>query len=99
MNDLINSKEALDFNYVIQNWTYKMQAYSVKISLITYFVDNSTNFEIKENKPYLTSPKGSVQIPDKFKNIIAYILKQETINERNLRNQFKDVSGDILRMS
>ena len=100
LNDLINSKEALDVvTNSIQNWTYKMQAYSVKKIVsegATYFVDNSTNFEIKENKPYLTSPKGSVQIPDKFKNIIAYILKQETINERNLRNQFKDVPGDIL---
>ena len=100
LNDLINSKEALDVvTNSIQNWTYKMQAYSVKKIVsegATYFVDNSTNFEIKENKAYLTSPKGSVQIPDKFKNLIAYILKQETINERNLRNQFKDVSGDIL---
>ena len=100
LNDLINSKEALDVvTNSIQNWTYKMQAYSVKKIVsegATYFVDNSINFEIKENKPYLISPKGSVQIPDKFKNIIAYILKQETINERNLRNQFQNVSGDII---
>ena len=100
LNDLINSKEALDIvTNSIQNWRYKMQAYSVKKIVsegATYFVDNSINFEIKENKSYLISPKGSVQIPDKFKNIIAYILKQQTINERNLRNQFKDVSGDIL---
>ena len=101
LNDLINSKEALDVvTNSIQNWTYKMQAYSVKKIVsegATYLVDKSINFEIKENKPYLTSPKGSVQIPDEFKNIIDYILKQENINERNLRNQFKDVSGDILR--
>ena len=100
LNDLINSKEALDVvTNSIQNWTYNMQAYSVKKIVsdgATYLVDNSINFEIKENKPYLTSSKGSVQIPDKFKNIVAYILKQETINERNLRNQFKDVPGDIL---
>jgi hypothetical protein len=100
LNNVINSKEALDVvTNSIQNWTYNMQAYSVKKIVsdgTTYFVDNSINFEIKENKPYLTSLKGSVQIPDKFKNIIAYILKQETINERNLRNQFKNVSGDIL---
>ena len=100
MNDLINSKEALDVvTNSIQNWTYKMQAYSVKKIVsegATYIVDNSINFEIKEDKPYLTSLKGSVQIPDKFKNIIAYILKQETINERNLRNQFKNISDNII---
>ena len=100
LNNLINSKEALDVvTNSIQNWTYKMQAYSVKKIVsegATYFVDNSINFEIKENKPYLTSLKGSVQIPDKFKNIIAYILKQETINEKNLRDQFKGIHHDII---
>ena len=100
LNDLINSKEALEVvANSIQNWTYKTQAYSIKKIVSegpTYFVDNSINFEIKENKPYLTSSKGNVQIPDKFKNIIAYILKQETINAKNLRDQFKDVSGDII---
>ena len=60
-------------------------------------IDNSIKFETKENKPYLTSPKGSVQIPDKFKNIIDYILKQQTINEKNLRDQIKEVSGNIIR--
>ena len=100
LNNVINSKKALDVvTNSIQNWTYNMKAYSVKKIVsdgATYFIDNSINFEIKENKPYLTSLKGSVQIPDKFKNIIAYILKQETVNERSLRNQFKNVSGDIL---
>ena len=100
LNNLINSKEALDVvTNSIQNWTYKMHAYSIKKIAsegATYFVDNSINFEIKENKSYLTSSKGSVQIPDKFKKIVDYILKQETINEKNLRDQFKEVSGNII---
>jgi hypothetical protein len=76
-----------------------MQPYSIK-SIVsegsTYLIDNSIKFEIRENKSYLTSLKGSVQIPDKFKNIIDYILKQETINEKKLRDQFKDVSSNII---
>ena len=76
-----------------------MQPYSVKKIVSegpTYIVDNSINFEIKENKPYLTSLKGSVQIPDKFKNIIAHILKQEKVNEMSLRDQFKDIPDKII---
>ena len=76
-----------------------MQAYSIKNIVsdgTTYFVDNTIKLQIKENKSYLTSLKGSVQIPDKFKNIIDYILKQETINEKNLKDQFKEVSINII---
>ena len=101
LTNIINSKEALEIvTNAIYNWKYEMQAYSIKNIVIegpTYLVDNSINFEIKENKPYLTSSKGSVQIPDKFKNIIAFIIKQETINERNLRDQFKEISNDIIK--
>ena len=100
LNNLINSKEALEIvNNAINDWTYNTQAYSIKNIVTegsTYLVDNSINFEIKENKPYLTSLKGSVQIPDKFKNIIVYILKQETINEKKVRDQFKDISDNII---
>ena len=100
LNNLINSKEALEIvNNAINDWTYNTQAYSIKNIVTegsTYLVDNSINFEIKENKPYLTSLKGSVQIPDKFKNIIVYILKQETINEKKVRDQFKGISDNII---
>jgi len=100
LNNIVNSKEALEVvTNAIQNWTYRMQPYSIKNILsegATYLIDNSIKFEIKENKSYLTSSKGSVQIPEKFKNIIAYMLKQETINEKNLRDQFKDVPGNII---
>ena len=100
LNNVVNSKEALEVvTNAIQNWTYRMQPYSIK-SIVsegsTYLIDNSIKFEIRENKSYLTSLKGSVQIPDKFKNIIDYILKQETINENKLRDQFKDVSSNII---
>jgi len=100
LNNVVNSKEALEVvTNAIQNWTYRMQPYSIK-SIVsegsTYLIDNSIKFEIRENKSYLTSLKGSVQIPDKFKNIIDYILKQETINEKKLRDQFKDVSSNII---
>ena len=101
LTNIINSKEALEIvTNAIHNWKYEMQAYSIKDVVFegtTYQIDNSIKFETKENKPYLTSPKGSVQIPDKFKNLIAFILKQETINERNLRNQFKEISNDIIK--
>ena len=100
LNNIVNSKEALEVvTNAIQNWTYRMQPYSIKNILsegATYLIDNSIKFEIKENKSYLTSSKGSVQIPEKFKNIIAYMLKQETINEKNLRDQFKDVPDNII---
>ena len=101
LTNIINSKEALEIvTNAIHNWKYEMQAYSIKNVVLegtTYQIDNSIKFETKENKPYLTSPKGSVQIPDKFKNLIAFIIKQETINERNLRNQFKEISNDIIK--
>jgi len=100
LNNVVNSKEALEVvTNAIQNWTYKMQAYSIKNIVSegsTYLIDNSIKFETRENKSYLTSLNGNVQIPDKFKNIVAYILKQETINEKNLRNQFKGVSSNII---
>ena len=100
LNNIVNSKEALEVvTNAIQNWTYRMQPYSIKNILsegATYLIDNSIKFEIRENKSYLTSSKGSVPIPEKFKNIIAYMLKQETINEKNLRDQFKDVSSNII---
>jgi len=100
LNNVVNSKEALEVvTNAIQNWTYKMQAYSIKNIVSegsTYLIDNSIKFETRENKSYLTSLNGNVQIPDKFKNIVAYILKQESINEKNLRDQFKGVSGNII---
>ena len=100
LNNVINSKETLDVvTNAIHNWTYEMQAYSIKNIVsdgTTYFVDNTIKLQIKENKSYLTSLKGSVQIPDKFINIIDYILKQETINEKNLKDQFKEVSINII---
>ena len=100
LNKVVNSKEALEVvTNAIQNWTYKMQAYSIKNIVSegsTYLIDNSIKFETRENKSYLTSLNGNVQIPDKFKNIVAYILKQESINEKNLRDQFKGVSGNII---
>jgi len=100
LNDIINSKEALDIiTNAVNNWTYKMQGYSIKnivSSGPTYLIDNSIKFEIKENKPYLTSPKGSVQIPDKFKDLIAYIMQQEVVNVKSLKDEFKGISSDVI---
>ena len=76
-----------------------MQGYSIKnivSSGPTYLIDNSIKFEIKENKPYLTSPKGSVQIPDKFKDLIAYIMQQEVVNVKSLKDEFKGISSDVI---
>ena len=100
LNDIINSKEALDIiTNAVNNWTYKMQGYSIKnivSSGPTYLIDNSIKFETKENKPYLTSPKGSVQIPDKFKDLIAYIMQQEVVNVKSLKDEFKGISSDVI---
>ena len=100
LTSLINSKEALDVvTNAIHDWTYEMKGYSIKNIVSvgpTYLIDNSIKLKIKENKTYLISPKGSVQVPEKFKDIIEYILKQETLNEKNLRDQFKRTSGNII---
>ena len=100
LNNVINSRETLDIvTNAIHNWTYKMQGYSIKnivSSGPTYFIDSSIKFETKQNKYYLTSPKGRVQIPDEFKDLIAYIMQQEVVNLKSLKDQFKGISSDVI---
>lgn len=96
LDGIINSKEALDVvKNTIQNWSYEMKEYSIKNIVNegpSYLVDNSIQFQIKANKPYLTSLKGSVEIPEEFRRLIEYIVKQKSINEKILKNQFQNVS-------
>ena len=42
------------------------------------------------------SPKGRVQIPDKLKDLIAYIMQQEVVNVKSLKDQFKGISSDAI---
>jgi len=100
LDKIINSEEALqvvinDFN----NWSYEMKEYSIKsvmASGLIYSIDKTIKFELKANKSYLTSSKGSVEIPNKFILLIEYIMKQETISEKNLKNQFQNIPVDII---
>jgi len=100
LNDIINSSKALEsVKENIKNWQYPIQEYSIKTIVSegpSYLIDKSIKFETKEGKPYLTSAKGSVQIPDKFKSLIEFIIVQESINEKSLKAQFQDISDEII---
>jgi len=100
LNDIINSSKALEsVKENIKNWQYPIQEYSIKTIVSegpSYLIDKSIKFETKEGKPYLTSAKGSVVIPDKFKSLIEFIIVQESINEKSLKAQFQDISDEII---
>ena len=100
LNDIINSSKALEsVKENIKNWQYPIQEYSIKTIVSegpSYLIDKSIKFETKEGKPYLTSAKGSVQIPGKYKSLIEFIIVQESINEKSLKAQFQDISDEII---
>ena len=100
MNSIINSDEAMhEVTKNINQWPYQMKHFSLKNLLSKghfYAIDKSVKFEKSNNKPCLKSPKGMVEIPQKFSPLIEYIMQQETINEKNLKIQFEHISDVII---
>ena len=100
LDKILNSEEATEFVMSsFKNWSYEMKEYSIKSIMESgpnYNIDKSIKIELKDKKAYLTSLKGSVEIPNKFNLLIQYIMKQETINEKNLKVQFEHISNDII---
>ena len=100
LEKILNSEEATQIVMnSFKNWSYDMKEYSIKSIMESgpnYNIDKSIKIELKDKKNYLTSIKGSVEIPNKFDLLIQYIMKQETINEKNLKIQFEHISNDII---
>ena len=100
LEKILNSEEATEIIMnSFKNWSYDMKEYSIKSIVESgpdYNIDKSIKIELKDKKNYLTSLKGSVEIPNKFDLLIQYIMKQETINEKNLKIQFEHISDDII---
>ena len=100
LNTIINSKEAV--NEVTNNincWPYQIKNFSLKNLLYegpVYFIDKSVKFEKIKNKPFLKSPKAMVEIPEKFETLIEFLLRQETISKNKIKNEFKNISNDLI---
>jgi ribosomal protein L16 Arg81 hydroxylase len=100
ISNVINSEEAInDVTKNIKQWPYQIKNYSLK-SLLSegpvYLVDKSVKFEKSNNKSFLKSPKAMVEIPQKFETIIEFSLRQETISKNKIKNEFKNISNDII---
>ncbi|MDB2387636.1 cupin domain-containing protein [Alphaproteobacteria bacterium] len=100
LSNVINSEEAVnDVTKNIKQWPYQIKNFSLK-SLLSegpvYFVDKSVKFEKSKNKSFLKSPKATVEIPQKFETIIEFLLRHETINKNKIKNEFKNISNDII---
>jgi len=100
LSNVINSEEAVnDVTKNIKQWPYQIKNFSLK-SLLSegpvYLVDKSVKFEKSKNKSFLKSPKAMVEIPQKFETIIEFLLRQETINKNKIKNEFKNISNDII---
>ena len=63
---------------------------------ISYFIDSSIKFEKSKSKSFLKSPKAIVEVPEKFEILIQFILKHETISENKIKNEFKNISNNII---
>ncbi|MDC0969140.1 cupin domain-containing protein [Alphaproteobacteria bacterium] len=100
LDKIINSNDALHLaKQNIQNWQYEMKECSLRTIVSegpTYFIDNSIKFEKSKNKSFLKSPKAIVEVPEKFEILIQFILKHETISENKIKNEFKNISNDII---
>lgn len=100
ISNVINSEEAInEVTKNIKQWPYQMKNFSLKNLLSegpVYHVDKSVKFEKNKNKSFLKSPKAMVEIPQKFETIIEFLLRQETISENKIKNEFKNVSNDII---
>jgi len=100
LDKILNSEEATEVVMSsFKNWSYEMKEYSIKSIMElgpNYNIDKSIKIELKDKKNYLTSLKGSVEITKKFNLLIQYNMKQETINEKNLKIQFEHISDDII---
>lgn len=100
ISNVINSEEAInEVTKNIKQWPYQMKNFSLKNLLSegpVYQVDKSVKFEKNKNKSFLKSPKAMVEIPQKFETIIEFLLRQETISENKIKNEFKNVSNDII---
>ncbi|MDA8687447.1 cupin domain-containing protein [bacterium] len=100
LDKIINSKDALNVaNQNIQNWQYEMKECSLRNIISegpTYFIDNSIKFEKSKSKSFLKSPKAIVEVPEKFEILIQFILKHETISENKIKNEFKNISNNII---
>jgi ribosomal protein L16 Arg81 hydroxylase len=100
LSNVINSEEAVnDVTKNIKQWPYQIKNFSLK-SLLSegpvYFVDKSVKLEKSKNKSFLKSPKAMVEIPQKFETIIEFLLRHETINKNKIKNEFKNISNDII---
>ena len=100
ISNVINSEEAInEVTKNIKQWPYQMKNFSLKNLLSegpVYQVDKSVKFEKNKNKSFLKSPKAMVEIPQKFETIIEFLLRQETISENKIKNEFKNISNDII---
>ena len=100
ISNVINSEEAInDVTRNIKQWPYQIKNFSLK-SLLSegpvYLVDKSVKFEKSKNKSFLKSPKALVEIPQKFETIIEFLMRQETISKNTIKNEFKNMSNDII---
>ena len=100
ISNVINSEEAInDVTKNIKQWPYQIKNFSLK-SLLSegpvYLVDKSVKFEKSKNKSFLKSPKALVEIPHKFETIIEFLMRQETISKNTIKNEFKNMSNDII---
>ena len=100
LSNVINSEEAVnDVTKNIKQWPYQIKNFSLK-SLLSegpvYLVDKSVKFEKSKNKSFLKSPKALVEIPQKFETIIEFLMRQETISKNTIKNEFKNISNDII---
>ena len=100
LSNVINSEEAVnDVTKNIKQWPYQIKNFSLK-SLLSegpvYFVDKSVKFEKSKNKSFLKSPKAMVEIPQKFESIIEFLLREETVSKNKIKNEFKNISNDII---
>jgi len=100
LNTIINSKEAVnEVTNNINHWPYQIKNFSLKNLLYegpVYFIDKSVKFEKIKNKPFLKSPKAMVEIPEKFEILIEFLLRQETISKNKIKNEFKNISNDLI---
>jgi len=100
LNTIINSKEAVnEVTNNINHWPYQIKNFSLKNLLYegpVYFIDKSVKFEKIKNKPFLKSPKAMVEIPEKFETLIEFLLRQETISKNKIKNEFKNISNDLI---
>ena len=100
ISNVINSEEAInEVTKNIKQWPYQIKNFSLK-SLLSegpvYLVDKSVKFEKSKNKSFLKSPKALVEIPQKFETIIEFLMRQETISKNTIKNEFKNMSNDII---